>query len=130
MDRSRPEYELFLVLTFFSGHHDFRRKPTFFPWLRRNPFRKKLYFSEIFINFLTTFLGPWLLGVPPQHHIFPNATTVVKKIFQKAARKLFKNLPFHQRLSKTFLWLRIRFPKYDYPRRKILQNRFLLFIYF
>jgi hypothetical protein len=78
--------------------------------------------------FLTASLGPRRLSALLPHHIFPKATAIVIKQFRKAAKKLYKNLPFYQQLSETFLWLRNSFLKYIYPVRNILRNRFLLFM--
>jgi hypothetical protein len=96
--------------------------------VKEKPFRKDYIFRTFFRIFSTAFLGPRRLGALPRYHKFPKAAAVVKKQFRKAAEKLCKNLSFYERLSKTFLWLRNRFPKHIYPLRKILRNRFLLFI--
>jgi hypothetical protein len=94
------------------------------PAVREKPFRKDNIFRKFFINFSTAFLGPRCLGVLPRHHIFLKAAAFVIKQFRKAAKKLL----FYKRLFLTFLCLRNRFPKYIDPVRKILRNRFLLFI--
>jgi hypothetical protein len=94
------------------------------PAVKEKPFRKDDIFRKFFINFSTAFLGPQ----PLRDHIFPKAAAVVIKQFRKAAEKLYKNQPFYKRLSEIFLWLRNRFPKYIYPVRKILRNRFFLFL--
>jgi hypothetical protein len=94
------------------------------PAFKEKSFRKDKIFRKFFINFSTAFLGPQ----PLRHHIFPKAAAVVIKQFRKAGKKLYKNQPFYKGLSEIFLWLRNRFPKYIYPIRKILRNRFILFI--
>ncbi len=88
MDRPRPKYGPLLVLKFFRGPHDLRSKKIFFKRLRRNRFRKIIFFPEKFSKFISGFprFSDVLIGPKPCW----KPATVVTKLFWKPVSKTKK----------------------------------------